>query len=213
MAERGKYIVIEGNDGTGKSTQVGLLRSRLERRGAVCSEVHEPDGPPAAAELRKIIKNGNLERDSWTNVMLFTAARRISWLQQIQPALERGEHVLAARNWFSTVVYQGYGQGEDIAKIEQFTRENVSEEYLQPDLAIVLTLGDAAIRQARISARGELENPDTFESMPDDFQMRVNNGYVEFAKQHRLDVIDASVSVEEVEKEIWKRIAHELEVS
>lgn len=210
MSERGKYIVIEGNDGTGKSTQVERLRARLEDQGITCSELHEPDGPPTAAKLRDIIKNGSLERDPWTNVMLFTTARRVSWLQYMQPALEQGEFVLAARNWYSTLAYQGYGQGVSLDDIEQYTAQNVSPEYLKPDITIVLTLGDTAMRRSRISQRGELENPDTFESMPDDFQERVNYGYRDLASKRSLHVIDASGSLEEVEHAIWSYVQPKL---
>lgn len=206
MSERGKYIVIEGNDGTGKSTQVDRLERRLASLGIVCSQLHEPDGVPTASKLRDIIKDGRLERDAWTNVLLFTAARRLNWLQHVEPALEKGQVVVAARNWFSTVVYQGYGQGVPIDKIETFTRDNIGEEYLEPDLALILSLQNTAIRDERIAGRGELERPDTFESMPQDFQERLDAGYLELAVSRNLDVIDASHSVDEVETEIWNRV-------
>jgi dTMP kinase len=206
MSERGRYIVIEGNDGTGKSTQVDRLERRLATLGITCSQLHEPDGVPTASKLRDIIKDGRLERDAWTNVLLFTAARRLNWLQHVEPALEKGQVVVAARNWFSTVVYQGYGQGVPIDKIEAFTRDNIGEEYLEPDLALILSLQNTAIRDERIAGRGELERPDTFESMPQDFQERLDAGYLELAVSRNLDVIDASHSVDEVEAEIWNRV-------
>ncbi|HET8690359.1 MAG TPA: hypothetical protein VFL81_02895, partial [Candidatus Saccharimonadales bacterium] len=102
MPERGKYVVVEGNDGSGKSEQVVRLGRRLGRLGITAIEVHEPDGADGvkgATELRKIIKDGTIERDPLTNVMLFTAARRLNWLQAMQPALQRGDWVLAARTW------------------------------------------------------------------------------------------------------------------
>lgn len=205
MPERGKYIVIEGNDGTGKSIQVNRLQQRLGGMGLGCSQVHEPDGVPTAAKLREIIKNGRLERDAWTNVLLFTAARRLNWLQLMHPALERGEYVVAARNWFSTLVYQGYGQGEDIDRIEQFTLENIGEEYLEPDLTLILAVGDD-VRSGRIAERGELADPDTFESMPDEFQERLNSGYIDLAKRRGFELIDASGSEDDVERIIWQRV-------
>lgn len=205
MAERGKYIVIEGNDGTGKSTQVDRLEKHLASLSIPCTQLHEPDGVPTASKLRDIIKDGRLERDPWTNVLLFTAARRLNWLQQVKPELDNGSFVVAARNWFSTVAYQGYGQGIEIEHIEQFTRDNVAEEYLQPDLALILSVGREA-RSARIADRGELGRPDTFESMPEDFQARVNAGYEEFARKRCLEVIDASGTADAVEKEIWRRV-------
>lgn len=211
MPNRGKYIVIEGNDGTGKSTQVERLEKRLIGLGLECSQIHEPDGVPTAARLREIIKDGRLERDAWTNVLLFTAARRLNWLQQIQPSLEDGKYVVAARNWYSTVIYQGYGQGESIQRIEEFTRDNIAEEYLKPDLTIILSLGDKATRASRIAGRGVLEHPDTFESMPEDFQERLDFGYMDFAAKQGIDVIDASGSLDQVEAEIWQHVEKVME--
>ena len=205
MSERGKYIVIEGNDGTGKSTQVERLQKRLASVGIRSSQIHEPDGPPTAAKLRDIIKDGRLERDPWSNVMLFTTSRRLSWIQHMQPALERGEYVVAARNWYSTVAYQGYGQGVPIDRIEAFTRENISEEYLRPDLTLILTL-DPSERVQRIAKREELDRPDTFESLPQDFQDRVDAGYITFAHEQGIDTIDATRTIDEVEKDIWTRV-------
>ena len=76
MPTPGKYIIIEGADGTGKSTQAERLVAYLNSQGIKTVLTQEPGGVPIAEELRTIIKNGTLERDSWTNVMLFTTARR-----------------------------------------------------------------------------------------------------------------------------------------
>ncbi|MBC7942877.1 dTMP kinase [Candidatus Saccharibacteria bacterium] len=206
MTERGKYVVVEGPDGTGKSTQIELLKEHLSEIGVPSIEIHEPDGVPAAAELRNIIKNGSLERDPWTNVMLFTAARRLNWLQAMQPALEAGTWVLAARSWISTEIYQGNGEGVDLTKIAEFTRNNVGEQYLTPDLTLILALQGLEARKTRIAQRGELDNPDTFESMPDEFQERLEDGYTNFAIRNGIDTIDASQSREQVQADIWNKV-------
>jgi len=208
VSARGKYIVIEGSDGTGKSEQAKRITNRLSKQGIKCLEppIEEPDGVPTAAELRKIIKNGHLERDPWTNVILFTAARRLNWLQAMKPALDRGEWVVASRSWISTVTYQGYGEGIAIEKIKSFTREQVSPEYMNPDLAIILTLEDETIRNSRISQRGELEHPDTFESKSSDFQTSMQMGYMRIAQDNNIKTIDASFSLDEVETAIWNEV-------
>lgn len=206
MSERGKYIVIEGHDGTGKSTQVELLHERLGKEGIEAVEIHEPAGVAIADELRKIIKNGELERDGRTNLLLFTAARRELFRQTIVPTLGHGAWVLAARNWRSTAAYQGYGEGLDVAEIEAITKEFTGPEYLSPDFECILSLQSEEERTKRIAQRGELENPDTFESRGDNFQTKVENGYLEIAKKDGLPVIDASPSIEEIHKEIWDRI-------
>ena len=81
MAARGKYIVVEGSDGTGKSTQVELLRAFLTKQGIESIEFHEPEDTtlPITSELRSLIKNGTVTRRAETNLLLFTAARHEIW--------------------------------------------------------------------------------------------------------------------------------------
>lgn len=206
MSERGKYVVIEGNDGTGKSSQVGELQRRLGGLGIKSIEIHEPDGVPAARELRKIIKDGTLKRDAWSNVLLFTAARRLNWLQAMQPALESGVWVLAARSWLSTVAYQGYGEGIDVDRIRRRTLEDVGEEYVSPDMELILTLHDDTVRQSRISQRGALEKPDTFESRDDRFQRALEEGYKLYAADNDIPLVDASPDFTTVAEAIWRHV-------
>ena len=203
MRNAGKYIVIEGNDGTGKSTQVAMLADYFRARGRVVCVVEEPgsDDPekstPVANELRNVIKNGDLARSAAVNVALFSAARRELWREKIQPALQRGEVVLSARNYISTLVYQGQAEGFDEAEILRLTKLFTDEKYLHPDVMIVLSLSHDK-REERIAMRGELKNPDTFESRGQDFQEKVNDGYLEIAKDYDIPVVLADGNVEEV---------------
>lgn len=206
MTELGKYIVLEGHDGTGKSTQVDLLQDRLRSTGIQSVKVEEPAGAPIADALRTIIKNGNLERDGVTNLLLFTAARREIDRQVILPKLEQGTWVLAARNWISTMAYQGYGEGLNRDDIWETTKQFTSPGYVNPDFTCVLSLRDEIERTKRIEQRGELENPDTFESRDQDFQNRVKTGYEELAHLFKLPVIDASSAPEDIAEEVWEHI-------
>lgn len=194
---RGKYIVIEGHDGTGKSTQVELIRERLATRGISSIEFHEPQGTPIADEIRSIIKNGTLARDGVTNLLLFTAARHEIW-NGAKKALDQGVWVIAARNYFSTVAYQGYGEGLDLDLIIDTTRQFTDDGYMRPDLAVILTLDDENERNNRIGKRGELDHPDTFESRSDKFQQSVRQGYVELAQRMSLPTISALQSPEAI---------------
>lgn len=204
---RGGYIVIEGNDGTGKSTQVDQLAGWLIDRGEDVQIVEEPGSDdvekstPVANELRRLIKNGSLERAPEINLALFSAARRELWQERIKPALGRGAIVLSARNYFSTLAYQGRGEGMSEAEILRMTRLFTDEYYMKPDAMLILTLNHTG-RAERIAMRGELENPDTFESRPADFQDRVNQAYIDIAKQYGVATIDASGSIEDVQHEI-----------
>lgn len=195
---RGKYIVIEGHDGTGKSTQVRMLREYLSKHGIDSIEFHEPEGTPIANEIRTIIKNGSLNRSAITNLLLFTAARHEIWHNRAKTALANDTWVISARNYFSTLAYQGYGEGVDIELITSTTEKFTDEQYMQPDLAVILSLESDDERKKRIGNRGELENPDTFESRDDDFQSRVRDGYLTVAKEHNLPIISATQSPEEV---------------
>ena len=203
MGSLGKYIVIEGNDGTGKSTQVAKLANYFRERGRTVCVVEEPgsDDPekstPIADELRKVIKNGDLARSAAVNVALFSAARRELWREKIRPALERGEIVLSARNYISTLVYQGRGEGYDESEILRLTKLFTDERYLHPDIMIILSLSHDR-REERIAMRGELENPDTFESRGQDFQEKITNGYLKIAKDYDIPVVLADGNVEEV---------------
>lgn len=202
---RGKYIVIEGHDGTGKSTQVGLLREKLAAQGIQSIEFHEPAGVPIANEIRTIIVNGKLERDAKTNLLLFTAARHEIW-KQAQVTLAEGKWVIAARNYFSTLAYQGYGEGLDHDLIVRITKQFTDELYMHPDYAVILSLGDETERSKRIHGRGGLSTPDTFESRNTQFQAAVEQGYLAVAAQYNLPVISASQSKETIADQIYDRI-------
>jgi dTMP kinase len=188
----GKYIVIEGHDGTGKSTQVELMRDWLKTEHQIDSiEFHEPAGSPIADEIRTILKNGSLERDGTTNMLLFTAARHDIWETRAKSALKVGKWVVAARSYLSTLAYQGYGEGLDLNLINQISEISLDQNYLNPDYEFILDLDNENERFDRINQRGELENKDTFESKSDDFQERVRLGYLAIAAERNIPVISA----------------------
>lgn len=206
MSELGKYAVVEGHDATGKSTQVDILRKRLRKEGIKSVKVEEPAGAHISNRLRTIIKNGKLERDGLTNLLLFTAARHETYRQIIEPSLEDGVWVVAARNWISTLAYQGAGEGINAEEILEMTERFTGEKYLAPDFLSVLVLKDETERRRRIRERGLLQNPDTFEGRDEQFQEDVHNGYLQIVEDRGLSVIDASPSAEEVAAEIWRQV-------
>lgn len=197
MTQRqGSYIVIEGIDGTGKSTQVELLAKHYRAQGHSVTVIEEPSSDdlaqttPIAHYLRTVIKNGNLRRDPEINLALLSTARRELWQQIIQPALERGETVLASRNYFSTLAYQGYGEGLSQEHIRHITGLFTSQRYLTPDYLIILTLNDEKERIHRIQQRGTPTTaPDIFETQEKDFQQRVHTGYRMLAKDYQVPII------------------------
>ena len=190
------YIVIEGQDGTGKSTQAKLLADYFEARGQKTVVMEEPDGDlPQAHDLHDIILTRDYHLEPLTNVLLFTAARVELWRKIAEPALKRGEIVISARNYWSTLAYQGYGEGISRSKIIRLTKDLLPEKYFTPDHGFILVVPDA-VRLARQKNRGK--KVETFEAKPNDFQQKVNAAYPKIAQEFDLELIDASGSVEEI---------------
>ncbi len=203
---KGKYIVIEGADGTGKSTQLALLAEHLASKNIEYVEFSEPDGTPISNEIRAIIKNGSLEREAETNLLLFTAARHEIWKHVALPALEQDKCVIASRNYYSTLVYQGYAEGLSLKSIETITREFTGDRYVNPDISMILSLPEHSTRMKRINHRGTLKNVDTFENKGVEFQDKLHSGYLSLAKSKNIPVIDANQSIDAVFLEILSKI-------
>lgn len=203
MSTRGKYIVIEGTDGTGKTSQRDMLLAECERQSIQAIGVHEPGQTAIGLELEKLIKNRHLERGGLTNLLLFTANRIELWQQVIEPTLARGIHVIADRNWISSAAYQGYAEGLGIDIVQRITKEFLPSEYIHPDLTIFLATSED-IRAQRVGKRGGAE-ADTFESKGDAFQRKILEGY-EAATPHitQLVRVSADPSKEAIHEQIWE---------
>lgn len=200
------YIVIEGQDGTGKSTQARLLADYYKGQGKEIVVMDEPDGDlPQAHEIHDLIlvrgKDYNLE--PMTNILLFTASRVELWRKIAEPCLKRGGVVISARNWWSTLAYQGYGEGVSRSRIIRITHETMPERYYKPDFGVILTVSDK-IRLERQGNRGKAK--ETFEAKADDFQQKVNAAYPKIAHEFGIPVIDASGTIEEVFDLIIKKL-------
>lgn len=194
--EKVMYIVIEGQDGTGKSTQVELLKQYFEDKGKEVITMEEPDGDlPQAHDLHDVILTRGYNLEPLTNVLLFTAARVELWKKKAEPVLKRGGVVISARNYWSTLAYQGYGEGVSKKRIIHLTKDVLPEKYLHPDLGFILTAPDS-VRLARQKNRGKAT--EAFEQKADAFQQRVNAAYPKIAKEFDLNLIDASGTVEEI---------------
>ena len=190
------YIVIEGQDGTGKSTQAELFKKHFESQGREVVMLEEPDGDlPQAHDLHDMILTRGYHLEPLTNVLLFTAARIELWRKIAEPVLKRGGIVISARNYWSTIAYQGYGEGVSRSKIIRLTKDLLPEKYFKPDHGFILTVSDQ-VRLERQLGRGKAT--ETFEQKPDAFQQRVNAAYPKIAKEFGLTLIDASGTIEEV---------------
>ena len=218
MSELGKYIVIEGSDGTGKTTQRDLLRDHLQDLGHNVIVTSEPADPEDANEpleialhLRKLAKNANIKKRPETNLHLFAAARVEKWHNEIQPARSIGSIALSSRNYWSTEAYQGYGEGLDLSYIRAMTNLDLGETaYMQPDAAVILAIPDERERVARVVNRGPNELPDAFETRGDDFQRRIADGYLAVADHYGIPVLDASGTKAEVSSRLIAEIARQI---
>ncbi|MBR3323460.1 dTMP kinase [Candidatus Saccharibacteria bacterium] len=201
------YIVIEGQDGTGKSTQVRLLADYFAALGKKVVVMDEPDGDlPQAHDLHDLIlvKGKDYHLEPLTNVLLFTASRLELWKKIAEPTIRSGGIVISARNWWSTLAYQGYGEGISKSKIIRLTKEILPTNYVTPDYGIILTAPDT-VREVRFTTRGKAK--ETFEAKPSDFQQRVNHAYPKIAKEFNLTIIDASPSIEDIQAQIREVIS------
>lgn len=200
------YIVIEGQDGTGKSTQARLLAQYFQAQGKNAVIIDEPDGDLEIAHtLHDLIldKNNNYHLAPLTNVLLFTAARYELWQKLAEPALKNGSIIISARNWWSTLAYQGEGEGVEQTKIAQITQNIMPKQYLTPNKSIILTVPDQ-IRQNRQNQRGKAA--ETFETKNNNFQTRVNKAYLKIAETYHIPIIDASGSIEQVFDQIKAKL-------
>ncbi|MCI2424598.1 dTMP kinase [Candidatus Acetothermia bacterium] len=180
----GKFIVFEGLDATGKSTQVKHLAKLLQRRGLTVVTTREPGGTPLGEAIRRILlDNENHLLTPLSELLLFVASRHQLTKEVIQPALQAGKTVISSRYTMSSLVYQGYGRGIDLDLIQQLNA--VATTGLQPDFLFLIdvTLAVAINRMIRLSKHGERR--DRIETEDIAFYERVQRGYREAASKER----------------------------
>lgn len=196
------HIVIEGGDLTGKTTMARKLVEWFENYGREVVLVEEPGGTSRGDEIRAMVKDKNSQLSPSDNLKLFTEARQLLWNEVIRPALREGKVVIATRNYWSTIAYQGYGQGLSLDKITEVTEGAMTDDYLHPNLAVILDLDnkERAERKRRRIAAGsdDMVGHDAFEDNDDvEFSTKVRDGYRQIAKQYDTLLVDASGTVDE----------------
>jgi dTMP kinase len=196
----GRYVVLEGGEGVGKSTQVRRLADRLAAHGVPSTVVREPGGDAFAEAGRRLLL-GDLPRTPEAEVLAFNALRAQLLVAHVRPALAAGTWVLADRGRLSTLAYQGHGHGVDLDWVRAACR--LTSQLCPPDLEVVLTVDEATAR-ARRDTRG---TTDRFERLDDDFHRRVAAGYAVEATAQGAPVVDGSAGEEEVTAALWRLVA------
>ncbi len=202
----GKLITFEGIDGSGKTTQLDRLKTRLEALGRKVTVVREPGGTELSEQIRNLLLDHDNQNLGWrAEALLFTAARAQLVHEIIIPALERSEVVLCDRFSASTVAYQGYGR--ELPPNELIIIQEFAIDHIRPDLIILLDLAvDAA------STRLMDSSADRMESVGRAFQERVRQGYLKMAKASPDEwlVVDADQSADEIALKIASQVENEL---
>ena len=197
---RGLFITLEGIDGAGKSTHLQWLADRFRTRGRVVTTTREPGGTPVGEALRQVLLSSAHSVHPETEALIVFAARREHLERVILPALEADNVVLCDRFTDATFAYQGGGRGVSDARLE------VLERWVQGDLEPNLTLFfdvPVELGRQRVDQGGTL---DRFERERNDFFERVRAAYRGRAARHaaRFRVIDGSMSLDEIRKELEK---------
>jgi len=199
----GKFITLEGIEGVGKTSNLNFIRAQLEAAGHDCIVTREPGGTNLGESLRELLLSHSDENMSPDAELLMMFAARAEHLSKvIRPALEAGKTVLCDRFTEATYAYQGGGRQLDVGKIADL--ETWVQGDLRPDLTVVL---DAPVEVGRARA-GSRSAPDRIEKERDDFFQRVREAYIDLSKQnpHRICLIDASVELDAVQKQIQEKL-------
>jgi dTMP kinase len=171
---RGRLIVLEGPEGAGKTTQIRRLGDWLRRRGVAFTGVREPGGTALGNEIRRILLDSTREIDARAEALLFMASRAELMAEVVEPALRRGELVLADRFFLSTYAYQIAGRG--LPEPEIRAANVFATRGLVPDLTILLTV-PSHDRHTRRELRGAR---DRMEEAGADFHARVDRAFAMF---------------------------------
>lgn len=201
---KGKYIVIEGPQGVGKSTQLNIIADRLRSQGQDVRVFREPDSQTSltARAIRSLTQDPRYPMNTRTEVLLYNAARSES-LESIKRSLNQGIHCLVDRSYLTTLAIQYYARGDikDYDTIDQIIKFAI--DGMEPDLTVVL---DAPVKVLldRMSGRYQA---DRFNTLHADFLEKVRSGYLWEAHNRSLPVVYAIGSAETVAGEVWNHVA------
>ncbi len=200
----GKFITLEGIEGSGKSVQLHLLEEELKKRKVRFLITQQPGGTPFGKEVRQILlQREGAQREPTAELLLYLADRYQHLKEVIEPSLTQGLHVLCDRYHDATLAYQGHARGLGFPMVDQLAKILALRI---PDLTLVLDL-EVEVGLKRARARNQKENSETwgrFEAEDLDFHRRVKEGYQLLVQREpdRVLPVDASGTPEEVFKKL-----------
>ena len=194
------FIVFEGPDGAGKSSQALALLQKMESSGYPVILTREPGGTPLGESVRTVLKATSL-CEPLSELFLFLAARSELVETVIKPALKNNINVISDRFTGSTTAYQGHGQGLDLKAICRLNKLVCSD--LAADLTILLDLPSEMIASRKSDGA-----QDKFDLSSIEFHRKVREGYLSIACKEKINwlVLDATRSKETLSQEIWTKI-------
>jgi dTMP kinase len=202
--KKGLFITFEGPDGSGKTTQIKLLRDYLKQKGLDVVLTVEPGGTEVGQKIRDILLAGEkVHISAWAETFLFLASRAELVAKVIEPSLKRGKIVICDRFFDSTVVYQGIARGLGDKKILEMSL--VATGGLVPDITFLLMV-DVSRAKKRINDTNRKK--DRIEMEEDDFKQKIYQGYLNIASKNkdRFVVIDGEKSIKDIFGEIKSKI-------
>ena len=202
---KGKFIVLDGPDGCGKSTQARLLRKWAQDNGVEAVSFRDPGTTVIGEKIRAILLDPTHEEmNTRCELLLYMAARAQLYSESIAPALKQGKCVILDRWLSSTCAYQGYAGGFGIGKVVKLAIDSLERAW--PDVTIILDI-DIEAAKPRLSA--EL---DRMEQKSKDYHEKVRQGFLELAEEmESFKVVDATDDIEAVHKNIMNHIRAALE--
>lgn len=201
----GKYLMIEGQDATGKDTQAKMLKKYLEETGkkvVLYSESGTGSEDEFVKEIAKLTFQSKQKIDHETRVMLYLINRYHQWRKLAEPMLMKGGVVIVTRNWFSTLIYEGMAGEVSLELIEKLHKLIMPERYFTPDREVILTLTDSE-REKRLGT--QKRKGEVWKEQSNEVQRKINEGYLEVAKKFKVPTVDAMGTKEEVFEKLKKQ--------
>jgi len=192
------FVVLEGPDGTGKSTQVARVAGRWRAQGRDVVETFEPGATAVGAELRAIVLDAARAVDPVTEALVMAADRALHVAEIVGPALARGSDVVSDRYVPSSLAYQGIVRGLGVVDVEALNR--FATGGIEPDVVVVLDVSTA-------DARSRSLGTDRLESEGAEFHERVRRAYLDLAVERGWTVVDADADIETVTDRIMDVLA------